>query len=110
MNTKITFVELVDLLSEATSTTDRVCELFLRELFSTISQTLIKGRPVTVKGIGEFKVVESAPRKDADKTLDFTKSGAHKRITFTPDKALAEALNEPFAQFKTIILDDAVTD
>ena len=67
MNTKITFVELVDLLSEATSTTDRVCELFLRELFSTISQTLIKGRPVTVKGIGEFKVVESATRKDADK-------------------------------------------
>ena len=104
MNTKITFVELVDLLSEATSTTDRVCELFLRELFSTISQTLIKGRPVTVKGIGEFKVVESAARKDADK------SGAHKRITFTPDKALAEALNEPFAQFKTIILDDSITD
>lgn len=103
MNTKITFVELVDLLSESTSTTNRVCELFLRELFSTISKTLIKGKPVKVKGIGEFKVVESAPRKDTDEI-------SHKRITFTPDKSLADALNEPFAQFKTIILDDAVTD
>ena len=103
MNTKITFVELVDLLSESTSTTNRVCELFLRELFNTISQTLIKGRPVTVKGIGEFKVVESASRETS-------KASAHKRISFTPDKNLAEALNEPFAQFKTIILDDAVTD
>ena len=104
MNTKITFVELVDLLAESTSTTNRVCELFLRELFSTISQTLIKGRPVTVKGIGEFKVVESVIRKDTDE------ASAYKRITFTPDKKLAEALNEPFAQFKTITLDDAVTD
>ena len=103
MNTKITFVELVDLLSESTSTTSRVCELFLRELFNTISQTLIKGRPVTVKGIGEFKVVESTTR-------EASKASAHKRISFTPDKHLAEALNEPFAQFKTIILDDAVTD
>ncbi len=107
MNTKLTFVELVDLLSESTSTTQRVCELFLRELFSTISQTLIKGRPVTVKGIGEFKVVESGAHSKADSD---TKAKSHKRITFTPDKALAAALNEPFAQFNTIILDDAVTD
>ncbi len=104
MNTKITFVELVDLLAESTSTTNRVCELFLRELFNTISQSLIKGRPVTVKGIGEFKVVESVTRKDTDE------ASAHKRIAFTPDKKLAEALNEPFAQFKTITLDDEVTD
>ncbi len=108
MNTKITFVELVGLLSEATSTTDRVCEVFLLELFSTISQSLIKGRPVKVKGIGEFSVVETVSRKSADDTALKTK--AHKRITFTPDKALAEALNEPFAQFKTITLDDTVTD
>ena len=111
MNTKITFVELVELLSESTSTTDRVCELFLRELFSTISQTLIKGRPVIVKGIGQFQVVEGKPRKGSDDFLATTsKATGHKRITFTPDKALAEALNQPFAQFKTVILDDGVTE
>ncbi len=43
MYTKITFVELVDLMAEATSTTKRVCELFLRELFATVTQALIDG-------------------------------------------------------------------
>ena len=38
MNTKITLVELARLMAEATSTKIRVCELFLRELFATISQ------------------------------------------------------------------------
>ena len=34
----------------------------------------------------------------------------YNKVTFTPDKSLAEAVNQPFAQFETVILDDAVTD
>ena len=111
MNNKITFVEIVDLIAESTSTSKRVCELFLRELFSTVSQKLIEGEDVKIKGIGTFKVSRIKPRKSVNvNTGDDIEISGHNKLTFTPDKALAEAVNQPFAQFETIFLDDAVTD
>lgn len=111
MYSKITFVELVDLLAEATATSKRVCELFLRELFSTASQALINGENVKIKGIGTFKVTQVKPRKSVNvSTGDAIEIQGHSKLTFTPDRTLAEAVNTPFAQFETVYLDDAVTD
>lgn len=111
MNTKITFVELVDMIAESTSTTKRVCELFVKELFATVSQALIDGETVKIKGIGTFKVTTVKPRKGVDvNTGDPIQIDSHNKLTFTPDKSLAEAINQPFAQFETVTLDDDVTD
>ena len=111
MNNKITFVEIVDTIAESTSTSKRVCELFLRELFSTISQALIDGETVKVKGIGTFKVVKVKPRKSVDvSTGEAINICGHSKMSFTPDKSLADAVNQPFAQFESVFLDDAMTD
>ena len=111
MNNKVTFVEIVDIIAESTSTSKRVCELFLRELFSTISQALIDGETVKVKGIGTFKVVKVKPRKSVDVTTgESINIESHSKMSFTPDKSLADAVNQPFAQFESVFLDDAVTD
>ena len=111
MNTKITFVELVDMIAESTSTTKRVCELFVKELFATVSQALIDGESVKIKGIGTFKVARMKPRKGVDvNTGEPIQIESHNKLTFTPDKSLAEAINQPFAQFETVILDDDITD
>lgn len=111
MNTKITFVELVDMIAESTSTTKRVCELFVKELFATVSQALIDGETVKIKGIGTFKVTRMKPRKGVDVTTgEPILIDSHNKLTFTPDKSLAEAINQPFAQFETVVLDDSVTD
>lgn len=111
MNTNITFVELVDLMAKATSTSKRVCELFLKDLFAVVSQALIDGENVKIKGVGTFKITQVKPRKSVNVNTgeEMTVTGYNK-VTFTPDKALAEAVNQPFAQFETVILDDAVTD
>lgn len=111
MNSKVTFVELVELMAKASSTTKRVCELFLKELFATVSQALIDGESVKVKGVGTFKVTHVKPRKSVDvNTGEPNQNQGYSKITFTPDKLLAETVNQPFAQFETVILDDAVTD
>ena len=111
MNAKITFVELVDLIAESTSTTKRVCELFLRELFSTVSQALIDGEDVKIKGVGTFKVIQAKPRKSVSvSTGNAIEISGHNKLSFTPDKSLADAVNQPFAQFETVFLDDAMTD
>ena len=111
MNAKITLVELAELMAEASSTTIKVCELFLRELFATISQSLIDGESVKVKGIGTFKITHVKPRKSVNVSSgEAIQLTAHNKLTFTPDKAFADAVNQPFAQFETVYLDDAVTD
>jgi len=111
MNAKITLVELSELMAKSTSTSRKVCELFLRELFATISQALINGESVKVKGVGTFKISQVKPRKSVNVSSgEAIQLSGHKRLTFTPDKSLAETVNQPFAQFETVYLDDAVTD
>ena len=111
MNRKITFVEIVDQIAQSTSTSKRVCELFLRELFATVSQALIDGEDVKIKGIGTFKVSSVKARKSVSvQSGDDIEIAGYKKLSFTPDKALAESVNQPFAQFETIFLDDDVTD
>ncbi len=94
MKEKIAFPQLVELVAEKASTTSRMSELFLQELFATISQALGKGETVKIKGLGTFKT-----EKDDD----------GKNVIFIPDNALAEAVNAPFAQFKAVELCDEVT-
>ncbi len=111
MNKKITLVELAALMAESTSTTPRVCELFLKDLFATVAQALIDGESVKVKGLGTFKVAQVKPRKSVNvRTGEDMQVAGYRKVTFTPDKSLAEAVNQPFAHFESVFLDDAVTD
>ena len=96
MNNKIAFPELVQLIAEATGTTERMSELFLKELFATASEALIAGQKVTIKNLGTFETAHD--------------TSGHPRLSFTPDKALAAAVNQPFAAFESIVLSDNVTD
>ncbi len=110
MNKKLTFPELAELLSVATDTSKRMSELFLRELFSVIAQSLIGGESVKIKNLGVFKIGEVSARRSIDvNTGKAIEIPGHKKITFTPDKSLAEAVNASFSSFEAVILDDDVT-
>lgn len=111
MNNKVTFPELVEQVAQYANTSKRMSELFLKELFATISQSLIDGESVKVKGIGTFKLAEVSPRKSVDvNTGEEIEIPGHKKLSFAPDKDMAEAINQPFMHFETEILDDDVTD
>ena len=111
MNNKITFPELVDKIAELTNTSKRVSELFLKELFGVIKERLEQGESVKIKNLGTFKVTEIAARKSVNvNTGDEMEIPSHRRVSFTPDKSLAEAVNTPFEGFETIVLDDDITE
>lgn len=111
MNNKVTFPELVEQVAQYANTSKRMSELFLKELFATISKSLIDGESVKVKGIGTFKLTEVSPRKSVDvNTGEEIEIPGHKKLSFAPDKDMAEAINQPFMHFETEILDDDVTD
>ncbi|MGM9869863.1 MAG: HU family DNA-binding protein [Sodaliphilus sp.] len=111
MNNRITFPELVEQVAQCANTSKRMSELFLKELFATISQSLIDGESVKVKGIGTFKLTDVSPRKSVNvNTGEEINIPGHKKLSFAPDKDLAQAVNQPFAHFETVILEDSVTD
>ena len=111
MNNRITFPELVEQVAQCANTSKRMSELFLKELFATISQSLINGESVKVKGIGSFKLTEVSPRKSVNvNTGEEINIPGHKKLSFAPDKDLAQAVNQPFSHFETVILEDGVTD
>lgn len=111
MNSKITFPELIELLATATGTSKRMSELFLKELFATVSQALIDGENVRIKNLGQFKLEPVKSRKSVSvNTGQEVEIPSHNRLVFTPAKGLADALNEPFAHFETVVLSDDITD
>ena len=95
MKEKIAFPQLVELVADKAKTTTRMSELFLQELFATVSHALDNGEIVKIKGIGSFKVKKEGDQKD---------------VFFIPDNDLAETVNAPFIQFKPVELSDEITE
>lgn len=111
MNNKITFPELIELVAKKANTSKRVSELFLKELVATATQTLLEGENVKIKGLGTLKLTRVGARKSVDvNTGDEIEIPGHVRLSFVADKALAEAVNQPFAHFETEVLSDDVSD
>lgn len=94
MNKIIPFPQIVDSLSELTGSSTTICETFIKELCSLISEKLSCGESVKIKHIGTF-----------------TPTGNNNEpILFIPDNIIADAINEPFAFFEPIELNDEVTE
>ncbi len=111
MNKKITFPELVDAVATITNTSKRTSEAFLKELFATITDALARGENVKIKNFGVFKLVEVGERKSVNvNTGEEMQIPGHVKVSFSPDKSLADAINTPFASFETVILSDDLSD
>lgn len=107
MNSKISFSELTSILASKVGDEKNVCEEFLRELFALIAESLAGGENVKVKGLGTFKVQTTAARRSIDvSTGREIKIPVHRKVTFTPDKSMAETVNMPFSAFETVELSD----
>ena len=107
MNSKVTFPELVDAVAAATECPKRVSELFLKELFTVISEALRNGESVRVRGLGLFKLTNVEARKSVNvNTGEEMEIPSHRKVSFVPEKALADAINAPFVGFETVVLDD----
>ncbi len=111
MNEKITLPTLVSLLSEKTGKNKRQCENFVKEFFNTISESLVEGDSVRIKGLGTFKVLNVMERKSVSvNTGEDIEIPSHSKISFIACKELAEAVNSPFSMFETVELPDDISE
>lgn len=107
MNEKLTLQDLVDLLAQKKGITKKDAELFLKEFFSVLSDTLCDNEAVKVKDLGTFKLTTVSRRESVDvNSGEKIEIPAHYRLSFQPDKELRELVNKPFASFESIPLEN----
>lgn len=105
MNNKVTLQDLAEQLSAISGQSKKLSEGFLRALTEIVEEALAKDGIAKVKGIGTFKIVAIEERKSVSVTDGSAVIiPAHKKITFTPEKELKEAVNKPFEDLETYIL------
>ena len=84
-------------------------ETFVQAFFDVIRSSLVKDKIVKVRGLGIFKLVDVEARESVKVGTGerFTIEG-HSKVTFTPDAVLRDAVNRPFADFETVVINDGV--
>ncbi|GHT13723.1 hypothetical protein FACS189426_19040 [Bacteroidia bacterium] len=112
MSEKINFLDLAALLSEKTGITKKEAEIFLREYFEVMNDALLKDKSLKIKDLGTFKLLLMDDRESVDVVSgERVLIPAHYKVTFSPDKNLAQAVNEPFSFFEPVEIDEtAVVD
>lgn len=107
MNQKITFPELIELLAHKQRCSKREAENFLRELMTTMTDVVSSGESLRINTLGTFKPVwvEDRVSVNVQTGEPYTIPG-HYKLTFTPVKAVREAVNEPFSCFVVETLPD----
>ncbi|MDD3080171.1 MAG: HU family DNA-binding protein [Paludibacter sp.] len=103
---KVSSQEIIDLLAERANVSKKAAEEFLRSMFGTVEEALIKGEIVKIKGFGAFKLNWNAPRKSVNvQTGEEIILPGYPKVTFSPESQLKEAVNEPFAHLEAVVLD-----
>ncbi|WP_455593083.1 HU family DNA-binding protein [Bacteroides sp.] len=107
MNEKLNIQDLVNILAEKHGMDKKDADVFVREFFVLIEQALDSDKYVKVKGLGTFKLIEVGSRESVNvNTGERFKIEGHTKISFTPDTALRDLINKPFAHFETVVLNE----
>ncbi len=110
MDKKLTIAELTEGLAQRKGMTKKETDLFVRSVFEIVEQYLVSDRLVKIKGFGTFKLVAVSNRESVNvNSGERILIAGHSKVTFTPDKALADQVNKPFADFETTIINDNVS-
>lgn len=109
MNEKISFPDLVGLLSSKMNITKKEAETFLKEFFTVSTEVITSGEELRINGLGLFKPIWVEARGSINiQTGEPVEIPGHYRLSFIPDKVLREAVNAPFSSFSVEVLNDHV--
>lgn len=109
MNEKISFPDLVGLLSSKMNITKKEAETFLKEFFTVSTEVITSGEELRINGLGLFKPIWVEARGSINvQTGEPVEISGHYKLSFIPDKVLREAVNAPFSSFSVEVLNDHV--
>ena len=104
---RVTMADLASGLSRRASMPVRYAEEFVASFFALIDEGLLHDNIIKVKGLGTFKLIDVEPRKSVNvNTGEHFEIAGHTKVSFTPDPVLRDAVNKPFIEFETVILNE----
>ena len=107
MDAKLNQSDLISLLAKGSNISVAKAELFTKNFFDLIIEGLEKDGIVKINGLGTFRITDVASRGSVNvNTGEKIEIKGHKKLTFTPADALKESVNQPFAMFEPVEVDD----
>ena len=84
-------------------------ELFILLMTEIINEGVHRERQVKIKGLGTFKLTSVSSRESIDvNTGERIVIEGRDKLSFAPDNAMKELVNQPFSQFETVVVNDGV--
>lgn len=107
MENKITLSQLARTLAQKMGMPQKKAEAFLKEFFDSIAENVKTDKLVKVKGLGTFKLIDVNDRESVNvHTGERIVIPGHSKLSFTPEASLRDAVNRPFADFQTVVIND----
>lgn len=106
---KISVAEIAEIVGKRHNLAAKDMEKFISVMFRVLNKGLDSEKQVKIKGLGTFKIMSVKPRESINvNTGERVVIEGHDKISFTPDAAMRDVVNKPFAQFETVVLKDEV--
>jgi nucleoid DNA-binding protein/nucleoid-associated protein YgaU len=107
MDAKLNHSEISALLAKECNISAAKAELFTKAFFDLIIEGLEQDGMVKVNGLGTFKITEVASRGSVNvNTGEKIEIKGHGKLTFIPAETLKEAVNQHFAMFEPVEVDE----
>ncbi len=111
MDAKLNHSDLSALLAKQAEISGAKAEVFTKAFFDIILEGLEQDGMVKINGLGTFKVTDVASRSSVDvNTGKKIEIKGHKKLTFLPADSLKEKVNQPFAMFEPVEIDESYVD
>ena len=111
MNDKLNHSDLSALFAKEADISGAKAENFTKAMFELIIEGLEQDGTVKINGLGTFKITDVADRSSVNvNTGEKIEIKGHKKISFTPADAIKESVNQPFAMFEPVEVDENYKD
>ena len=110
MATKINLQQLAKTLAQKRNLPQKDAEAFLKTFFDAIIQNVTADKMVKIKGLGTFKLIEVLDRESVNiNSGERIVIPGHSKLSFTPENALKDLINKPFADFQTVVINEGTS-
>ena len=111
MSDKLNHSDLSALFAKEADISGAKAENFTKAIFELIIEGLEQDGTVKINGLGTFKITDVADRSSVNvNTGEKIEIKGHKKISFTPADAIKESVNQPFAMFEPVEVDENYKD
>lgn len=111
MDAKLNHSDFSALFSKHLNISASKAEYFTKAFFDILIEGLESDGIVKINGLGTFKMIDVASRGSVNvNTGEKIEIKGHRKLTFIPADALKDKINQPFAMFEPVEVDDDYVD